>query len=299
MKPSITPYVTYKGWEFPYLRIAREHAEVSPLIFQNKVVIVTGASSGIGRAMARAFAGKKAMVILASRNEKALEAVKSEICATGGSAVIFPTDVTQEEQCRVLIEKTVQTYGKIDILVNNAGISMRSNFRDVHLDVLRKLMDTNFWGTVYCTKYALPHILRQKGSIVGISSICGITPLPGRTGYAASKHAIKGFLESLRLEISPGNLHVMLVHPTFTASNIRYAALNSTGHPQGETPLEENKLMTAERVAQEVLSGIEQRKKNVILSAKGRMITWIYRHLPNLAERFILEEMKKENGSPV
>lgn len=175
---------------------------------------------------------------------------------------------------------------------------MRANFLDVGLDVLMKIMNTNFWGTVYCTKFALPHILKQKGSVVGISSICGITPLPGRTGYAASKHAMNGFLDSLRLENNSDDLHVMLVHPGFTSSNIRNVALNSMGQPQIESPLEEEKLMPAERVAKEVVSGIVYRKKNITLTTEGRLITWIYRHMPNLADRLISGEMKKENGPP-
>lgn len=298
MKPSISIYMTDKGWEFPYLRVLRENSEDEQDFFQNKVVVVTGASSGIGRAIAREFAERRAIVVLASRNESTLKTLVSEFISNGGTAMAFPTDVTDEEQCKSLIEGTVNTFGKIDILVNNAGISMRANFLDLEVDVLKKIMNTNFWGTVYCTKFALPHILKQKGSVVGISSICGITPLPGRTGYVASKHAMNGFLESLRLENNTDDLHVMLVHPGFTSSNIRNVALNNLGEPQIETPLEEEKLMPAERVAKEVISGIVYRKKNITLTTEGRLITWIYRHMPNLADRLIYGEMKKENGAP-
>jgi short-subunit dehydrogenase len=213
-------------------------------------------------------------------------------------AVSFPTDVTNEKECEKLIDGAVKAFGHIDILVNNAGISMRANFADTDLSVLKRVMDTNFWGTVYCTKYALPYILKQKGKIIGISSICGITPLPGRTGYAASKHAMDGFLESLRLENLENNLHVMLVHPGFTASNIRNVALNKDGFPQIETPLNEDKLMPAERVAKEVLIGIVQRKSNITLTREGKLITWIYKRMPGVAEKLIYREMIKETGSP-
>jgi short-subunit dehydrogenase len=181
--------------------------------------------------------------------------------------------------------------GGIDILVNNAGISMHANFGEVRLNVLKQVMDTNFWGTVYCTKYALPHLLERQGSIIGISSICGITPLPGRSGYAASKHAMDGFMESLRAENIPHGLHVMLVHPGFTRSNIRYQALDKDGHAQAYSPLNEDLLMPAERVAREVIEGIWLRKKNLILSPEGKLITWIYQRMPNLAERLIYREM--------
>lgn len=298
MKRSISTYVTDRGWEFPYLRIVREQTEVQSGVFQKKVVIITGASSGIGRAIALMFAEKGAVVVLASRNEKALNSLRAEISGNGGSAMVFQTDVRKEKQCKSLIDATIETYGKIDILINNAGISMRANFSEVQINVLKKVMDTNYWGTVYCTKYALPYILSEKGSVVGISSICGITPLPGRTGYAASKHAMDGFLGSLRLEHNNEDLHVMLVHPGFTTSNIRNVALNSMGVPQLESPLDEDKLMPAERVANEVALGIINRKKNLTLTTEGRLITWIYRHLPNLAERLIYGEMRKENGAP-
>ena len=298
MKPSISIYMTDKGWEFPYVRVLRENSEDEQDFFQNKVVVVTGASSGIGRAIAKEFAERRAIVVLASRNESTLKTLVSEFISNGGTAMAFPTDVTDEEQCKSLIEGTVNTFGKIDILVNSAGISMRANFLDLEVDVLKKIMNTNFWGTVYCTKFALSHILKQQGSVVGISSICGITPLPGRTGYVASKHAMNGFLESLRLENNTDDLHVMLVHPGFTSSNIRNVALNNLGEPQIETPLKEEKLMPAERVAKEVVSGIVYRKKNITLTTEGRLITWIYRHMPNLADRLIYGEMKKENGAP-
>jgi short-subunit dehydrogenase len=298
MNSRISTYYTDKGWEFPYLRVLREPSKDEQDYFQNKVVVVTGASSGIGRAIAREFAERRAIVALASRNEGVLKTLAAEIRSNAGTAMAFPTDVSDEEQCKSLIEETVNTFGKIDILVNNAGISMRANFQDVGIDVLKRIMNTNFWGTVYCTKSALPHILKQKGSVVGISSICGITPLPGRTGYAASKHAMNGFLESLRLENNSNDLHVMLVHPGFTTSNIRNVALNSLGEPQIEIPLVEEKLMPAERVAKEAVSGIVYRKKNITLTTEGRLITWIYRHMPNLADRLIYGEMKKENGSP-
>jgi len=266
--------------------------------FQNKVAIVTGASSGIGRAIARELSRQGANVILASRSKDKLDHLADEINNKGGLAVSFPTDVTKEDECKSLIEGTIKAFGKIDVLVNNAGISMRANFNETSLDVIRKVMDTNFWGTVYCTKYALPHIIEQNGTVIGISSICGVTPLPGRTGYSASKHAMDGFLESLRLENVNSGLHVMLVHPGFTTSNIRNSALNKYGLPQVETPLEENKLMSAERVAEEILSGILQKKKNITLTTEGRLITWIYKQVPSLAERLIYREMRKEANAP-
>jgi len=304
MKNYIHHFVTDRGWNISQLKSLKEnsisilpHNHLGELDYnyQDKVAIVTGPSSGIGRAIAIELANKKTKVVLASRNVNKLHELKDEIIGNGGLAVSFPTDVTSEKQCKSLIESTVKTFGKVDILVNNAGISMRANFKDVELSVLKKVMKTNFWGTVYCTKYALPHILKQKGSIVGISSICGVTPLPGRTGYSASKHAMDGFLETLRIENSENDLHVLLVHPGFTTSNIRNVALNGCGVPQLETPFKEEKLMPAEKVAKEVVIGIAQKKKDITLTSDGKLITWIYKRMPNMAERLIYHEMKKKD----
>jgi len=281
------------------LRKRKDASELNFETLKHKVVIVTGASSGIGRAIAKEFASKGAKVVLASRNLEKLSQIREEIEKTGGTAIALSTDVSDEVQCKELIEKTINLFGRIDILVNNAGISMRANFQDVELDVLKKVMDTNFWGTVYCTKFALPYLLERKGSIIGISSIAGITPLPARTGYVASKHAMDGFLETIRVENNDTDLHVLLVHPGFTTSNIRNTALNELGIPQMETPLKEDKLMPAERVAREVVIGILQKKKSITLTTEGRLITWIYKYMPNLAERLIYREMKNESGSPL
>lgn len=266
--------------------------------FHEKVVIVTGASSGIGRATAIEFAQKGAKVVLASRNKEALVELMEYINKTGGLAMAFPTDVTQQAECQQLIENTIHTFGKIDILINNAGISMRANFNELDLYVLKRVFDTNFWGAVYCTKYALPHLIENQGSIVGISSICGITPLPGRTGYSASKHALDGFLESLRLENVDNGLHVLTVHPGFTTSNIRNVALNEEGEIQKDSPLDEDKLMSAETVAASISEAVIHRKRDIVLSREGRIITWIYRNLPNIADRLIYNQMKKELNAP-
>lgn len=266
--------------------------------FVNKVAIVTGASSGIGKALAIELSNRGATVVLASRDKDKIAQLESAIIKDGGNALAIPTDVTDENQCRDLIEKTISKFGGINILVNNAGISMRANFRDVELSVLKRLMDTNFWGAVYCTKYALPHIIESKGTVVGISSVVGITPLPGRTGYVASKHALDGFLETLRVENLDNNIQVLLVHPGFTASNIRKSALNKSGSPQAETPLNESRLMPAEMVAKAVVNGIIKRKREVNLTFKGRLAMWVFRHFPSFTERLIYMEMKKEVGAP-
>src|SRR6476661_8458806 len=218
--------------------------------FHGKVVIVTGASSGIGKACAEEFAQRGAHVVLAARQYVKLCEISNEIAAKYKvKALAVQADVTQEQDCINLINQTMYTMGKIDILINNAGISMRALFVDLDLEVLRKVMDINFWGSIYCTKYALPEILKTSGSVVAVSSIAGYKGLPGRTGYSASKFAINGFMEALRVENRKNGLHVMVACPGFTASNIRNVALTSEAVSEGETSMDEDKMMTAEEVA--------------------------------------------------
>ena len=266
--------------------------------FTNKIIIVTGASSGIGRAMANFFANHGAKVVLAARNKEKLAATAREITQAGGQCLVVPTDVGRERDCYYLIDKTLEAYGRIDILVNNAGISMRAPFAEVKLDVIRKVMDTNFWGAVYCTKYALPYLLESKGSLVAISSISGIVPLPGRTGYTASKHALDGFMNNIRIEYLKNDLHVLNVHAGFTQSNIRKRALNKNGQPQRESPRNEARMMTAAAVASRVGKAIIGKKRDITLTREGRLITWLYKLMPNLADKLIYREIARE-GKPV
>ena len=267
---------------------------------KNKVVIITGASSGIGLACAREFAAQGSKIVMAARSIEKLKEVENELRNNGTEVISVQTDVSKEDDCRRLIEETVQAFGKIDILINNAGISMRANFLDVELDVLRRLMDVNFWGTVYCTKYALPYILKEKGSVVGVSSIAGYLGLPGRTGYSSSKFAMRGFLETVRNENIGNGLHVLIVAPGFTASNVRYSALTADGSQQGETPRKENKMMSAEEVAKKMRKAIKRRKRELILTfVEGKLTVFLNKFIPSFIARMSYEMMKKEPDSPI
>jgi NADP-dependent 3-hydroxy acid dehydrogenase YdfG len=267
--------------------------------FKNKVVIVTGASSGIGEATARAFAKHGSRVVLAARREERLSEIVKEINAGNGTAIYVKTDVSIEEECGNLIKKTVEKYGTIDILVNNAGISMRAAFMDVELKVIHRLMDVNFWGTVYCTKYALPYLIAQKGSLIGVSSVAGFHGLPGRTGYSASKFAIHGLLETIRIENLKKDLHVMVIAPGFTTTAIRRHALLADGSEQGESPRDEHKLMPPEYVAKWVLRGIRRKKRNKLLTWDGRLTALFQRIIPGVVDRAYYYEMSREPKSPV
>jgi len=262
--------------------------------FKNKVVIITGASSGIGKACAYELARQGATIVLASRRENELIKIETKLKKEGCDILSVKTDVRKIDDCERLINRTVQEYGRIDVLINNAGISMRANFNDLDLSVIKELMDTNFYGAVYCTKFALPYLIKQKGSLIGISSITGLTPLPGRTGYAASKHAMDGFLNTLRLENIKKGLHVLIVHPGFTSSNIRMAALTKNGKPQRETPRDEKRMMSSEKVAQTIAKATLKRENNLILTREGKLVVWLHKNFPNLTDRIILYEMSKE-----
>ena len=261
---------------------------------KDKVVIITGASSGIGKALAFEFARRGAKVVTASRSGGS----DPGLVKLSAGLLDVQMDVTQESDCQMLIQKTIDKFGRIDVLINNAGISMRALFSEVSLDVIRKLMDTNFWGTVYCTKFALPFLLESKGSLVGVSSIAGFKGLPGRTGYSASKFAMQGLLEVIRIENLKKGLHVLIACPGFTASNIRNVALSKDGTSQGETPLDESKLMTAEQVAVQIVHAIEKKKELLILTTQGKMTVLLNKFFPKFMDKMVYSHMAKEPNSP-
>lgn len=263
--------------------------------FKNKVVVVTGASSGIGEALARRFAALGAHVVAGARTVDKLEEMVGGLPT---ESLAVECDVTREEDCKRLIEKAVERFGGIDVLVNNAGISMRALFDDVDLDVLRRLMDTNFWGAVYCTKYALPYIQRAKGSIVGISSVAGFHGLPGRTGYSASKYAMHGLLETVRIENLKKGVHVLIVAPGFTASNVRFAALTADGSKQGASPREEGKMMTADEAARRIVKAVGRRKRTLLMDFDGKGTRILKFFVPGLLDKIYYRHMAKEPDSP-
>ena len=271
--------------------------------FSSKVIIVTGASSGIGLASVYRFMELGANVVLAARSIDKLEKIAEELgqrtTDNGQQFLCIKTDVTKEEDCKNLIEKTVDKFGKIDVLVNNAGISMRAVFKDLDLKVMHSLMDTNFWGTVYCTKYALPYLLESKGTVVGVISTAAYVGLPARTAYSASKFAVRGFLETLRIEHLYDGLHVMIFAPGFTTSNIRNVALTADGSPQGETPRDENRMMSAERVARILSRGIARRKAEMVLTPLGKATLFASRNLPRVTDKVEYRMMANEPNSPL
>lgn len=261
-------------------------------------MVITGASSGIGLACAKAFAARGAHVVMAARSVELLSQQAAQLSTPECRVLAVGCDVARESDCKQLMEVVATQFGRLDVLVNNAGISMRALFADLDLDVLKRLMDVIFWGAVYCTKYALPLLLASKGSVVGVSSIAGFKGLPARTGYSASKFALYGFLDALRVENLKTGLHVMVIAPGFTASNIRKVALAADGSKQGETPRDESKMMTAQQVAEILVEGVEKRRRNIILSTEGRAVMILKCLFPKLLDKLEYQFMAREPDSP-
>ncbi len=266
--------------------------------FTDKVVLITGASSGIGRALATEFVNQGASVVAAARSKENLLTLERELSNSKGKLLAVVTDVSREEDCKNLIETAVSNFGKLDILISNAGVSMRALVQDLDLRVIRRLMDVNFWGTVFCTKYALPYLLESKGSLVGVSSVAGYKALPGRSGYSASKFAMQGFLGVVRSENLKKGLHVLIACPGFTTSNIRNTALAADGTQQGESPRDENKMMRAEDVALRIIKSIKKRKRTLVLTTQGRLIVFLNKLFPSLLDQIIFNQLAKEPDSP-
>jgi short-subunit dehydrogenase len=264
---------------------------------QKKVVVITGASSGIGKALAKKYAHEGWNLVLAARRIDRLEALKNELNQT--EVLPVETDVARESDCKNLIEKTIEKFGKIDVLINNAGISMRAIFNQTELDVMQKIMDVNYWGTVYCTKFAMPWLLKSKGSLVGVISVGGYIGLPGRSGYSASKFAVRGFLQTIRVENMKTGLHVMIAAPGFTSSEIRKAALNGNGQQQGETPRNENKMMSAEECAGHIYKAVQKRKRELVLTfAEGKLTVFLSKFFPRFIDKMSYKMFSREPDSP-
>ena len=261
---------------------------------KNKVVIITGGSSGIGLALAEKFGKAGSKVMITGRNQESLEKAVVSLQAKGITISAFQADVSKEADNKAMAEATIRHYGTIDILINNAGISMRALFTEVDLAVIRQVMDINFYGVLYATRYCLPEIIKNKGSVVGISSIAGFRGLPGRAGYSASKFALNGFLEVLRTELLYSGVHVLTACPGFTASNIRMRALTKNGELQGESPRAEEKMMTAEACADYIYKAVVQRKRTLILTTQGKLAVWLNKWWPSLADKLVYNVMERE-----
>ncbi len=254
--------------------------------FQNNVVILTGASRGIGREMAFQLADQGAWLALAAREAGALEEAVTECRRRGGRAVAIPADVGEEAQCAALVARAVEEFGRIDTLVNNAGIGMWARFDEVtDLSIFERILKVNYLGSVYCTWHALPHLKRTRGRIVGVSSLTGKTGVPTRSAYAASKHAMAGLFDSLRIELADTGVTVTMVYPGFVATEIRERAFGADGKPLGTSPVRESEVMTAETCARLILEAAARRRRELVMTRRGKIGMWLKVLAPGLVDR--------------
>jgi NAD(P)-dependent dehydrogenase (short-subunit alcohol dehydrogenase family) len=228
-------------------------------------------------------------VALAARSAGELDAAAEECraagAAAGARAVAVPTDVAVEAECRALVERAVAEFGRLDALVCNAGVSMWARF-DALADLrgLERIMQVNYFGAVYCTAAALPHLKRSRGRLVAVSSLTGKTGVPTRTGYAASKHAMAGFFDSLRIELADEGVSVTVVYPGFVATGVRRHAFGADGRPLAASPVREGEVMTAEECARRTLRAAARRERELVMTARGRVGQWLKLVAPGLTD---------------
>jgi short-subunit dehydrogenase len=265
-------------------------------MLEGRRIIVTGASEGIGRALALALAARGARLALAARDRPRLESLAQECRGRGGDARALPTDVTNQQDCEWLIDETVNAYGGIDVLVHNAGITMWSRFDALEdLGIFERIMDVNYLAPVRLTAMALPHLKRSKGLLVAVASLSGLTGVPERSGYAASKHALIGFFDSLRIELQGSGVGVSVIAPDFVVSEIHRRAIGPDGEPLGESPMIQSKIMTAEACAARITKAIERRERLVLMSMRGKLGRWLKLVAPAMIDRIAARAIRERH----
>ena len=262
--------------------------------FKNKIAVITGAASGIGAAVSKAFAARGARLGLLDIDEAAVKAAADDMTAAGVDAIGIGCDVARELECETAIHSITARFGGIDILVNNAGITQRSAFVDTKVAVYRRVMDVNFFGSLHCTRYAIASLIERKGAIIIIESLAGVAPLLGRTGYCASKHALHGLFTSLRTELIGSGVHIMIVCPGFVKTQLQSRALGADGrvtrHPQSTVGRQDSPA----RVADAICRALSKRKNLLVLSPVGKLSYWISRLAPNFYERLMARQLRSE-----
>ncbi|HTX90863.1 MAG TPA: SDR family oxidoreductase [Anaerolineales bacterium] len=261
--------------------------------FKEKVIMISGASSGIGRELARQLAAQGAWLSLAARDAGRLELVAAECRDLGGKALAVRTDVSELAQCEAWVQRTLEQFGRVDVLVNNAGVTMWANFADIQdLSVPEQVMRVNYLGSLYCTHYALPYLRKTKGLIVGISSLTGKTGVPTRSAYAASKHAMAGFFDSLRIELAPSGVGVTMIYPGFVASEVRQRAFGPDGKPLGESPVKEGEVMPVEECARLIVRAMSRRQRELVMTLRGKLGLWLKLIAPGLVDRIASQAIR-------
>lgn len=259
-----------------------------------KVIIITGASSGIGRALALTLASSSPKLVLVARDQQRLQSVADQCEAQGAETLVIAADVADSEACRVMVLQAVERFSRIDVLINNAGISMWGTFDDISdLQQFERVLAVNFHGSVYCTRYALPYLRQSQGRVVAISSLAGLTGLPMHTAYSASKHALNGFFESLRIELADSGVSVTIVAPDFVQSEIHRRSIDAQGEPLGQQLPDHASFLSAERCALIIINAMEKRERLVLTSLRGRLGRWVKLLCPQLIDWISKTAVKK------
>lgn len=268
--------------------------------FNDKVIIITGASEGIGRELSRQLAAHGAKLVISARNKARLLSLKEELSTyyadVDSHVLIHTADVCSQLACQSLIDATIAKFSCLDILVNNAGMSMWAKFEDLtDLSIFNNLYQLNVTSVAYCTHAALPYLKKSAGMIVGVASVAGITGVPTRTAYSASKHALIGFLDSLRIELLPYQIDVVCVAPDFVVSEIHKRALDSNGKPLGASPMKQSKIMTTERCCTLIVQAMQEKQRLAVLSTRGKIGRWLKLLWPSLIDKLALNAIQNKH----
>jgi short-subunit dehydrogenase len=266
--------------------------------FANKTVLLTGASDGIGAEIARQLAPEKPRLVLAARSEERLNEVAYRCRKAGADVLVVPTDVADRQRCERLVAQALERFGGIDVLVNNAGLSMHARFDEItDLGAFDTLMAVNFFGAMWCTHAALPALKQARGLVVGMSSLAGRTGVPARTAYCASKFAMSGFFEALRIELAQSGVDVTMIFPGVVATAIRRNGLDASGHRAGKSGLDESGAMSVERCATLAIAGMRARRREVIMTTQGRLGLKLKAFAPQVIDRLALKALAKDSGN--
>jgi len=259
-------------------------------------IILTGASEGIGRALALELAARGARLALAARDRDRLESLAQDCRARGGEALAIPTDVTNQQDLEWLVAETLKTFGGIDAVVHNAGITMWSRFDALSdLSIFERIMEVNYLAPVRLTALTLPHLKQTRGLIVAVASLSGLTGVPERTGYAASKHAMIGFFDSLRIELAGSGVDVSVIAPDFVISEIHKRAIGPDGEPLGASPMKQSKIMTAEECAARIVRAMQKRQRLLLMSTRGKLGQWLKIIAPSVIDRIAAKAIRQRH----
>ena len=259
-----------------------------------RVIAITGASEGIGAELARQLSNPATALVLAARNMEKLDQVAAQCRAKGAQALGVRCDVGVEADCKVLIEQAVARFGGIDVLVNNAGVSGHARFEEVtDFAWYETMMRVNHFGSVWCTRHALPHLKARRGQIVAVCSLAGKHGIPGRTAYSPSKFAQSGFFEALRIELYGTGVDVTIAYPGVVATNIRLHGYGADGKAAGRSGLDESHAMPVEECARLIAQGMARRSREVVMGARGKVGLWLKLIAPRFVDRMALRALKK------